>query len=235
MPPRINFYDSNESTASFYKTTLAHFLIFLILLFYFQSSLCDFFCWKRWLEVSLSFELQRHNYQCEDTWGCLSEVTSSNHKRSRDIMKMKTVSFLLYPGSSFGCFTQKGNKALGMRWQIAPLSPQIFHCTIPCYHFFSGLLSLHLDWTASHGHSAVIGICNLKLRKYSLLENHYHYSNIKVHSAQNCQWAHISLDSFFALYYSPFPGQPLLDLEHSGAIGKNLPPSSFMRSRINHC
>lgn len=121
MSSGINFYDFNESTASFYKTTLAHFLISLILLFYFQSSLCDFLCWKRWLEVSLSFELQRHNYHCEDTWGCLLEVTSSNHKRSKNIIKMKTVPLLLYPGSSFGCFTQKGNKALGMRWQIAPL------------------------------------------------------------------------------------------------------------------
>lgn len=36
-------------------------------------------------------------------------------------MKMKTVLLLIYPGSSFGRFTLKGNKALGMRGQIALL------------------------------------------------------------------------------------------------------------------
>ena len=121
MSSGINFYDFSESTASFYKTTLAHFLIFMMLLFYFQSSLCDFFCRKQWLEVCLSFELWRHNYHCEDTWGCLSEVTSPTHKWSRNFIKMETVPLPLYSGFSSGCFTQKGNKALGIRWQIAPL------------------------------------------------------------------------------------------------------------------
>lgn len=44
MASGINFCDFSDSTASFYKTALAHFLLFLILLFYRQRSLYDFFC-----------------------------------------------------------------------------------------------------------------------------------------------------------------------------------------------
>lgn len=114
----INFYDFNGYNASFYKAALAH---FLVLLSYCQSSLCYFFCWKWWWEMCLSFELLRFNHHCEDTWGCLSKITSSNCKWSRNFIKMKTVLLLLYSGSSCGYFTQAGNKALGMKWQIAPL------------------------------------------------------------------------------------------------------------------
>lgn len=105
-------------------TIMPHFIKQLWPIFWFYYSTARVACvissaesddWK-----CLSFELLRRNYHCEDTWGCLSKVASSSHKRSRNFIKMKTV-LLLYSGSSFGYFTRKGNKALGMKWQIAPL------------------------------------------------------------------------------------------------------------------
>lgn len=101
--------DFSGSDASFYKTYLGNFLIFL---FYCQSNVCYSSCWNPKLEVCLSFELL---WQLSFL-SCPRILTKGNilpnYKPGRNIMKMKTAASLLQSIPSFTNFTQKRNKIL---------------------------------------------------------------------------------------------------------------------------